>query len=288
MGIIFDGKKEANGLISNMLEKASSVSSFLGRAPKLVVITLEESKEGKLFISQKKKVADLIGVSFEEIVVKKRETVPNILKMLNNEDSVDGYFFQLPVKYFDPSWWKDIAISKDVEGLGSESLGRLISGTQLVIPPTARAAFHVLGKAYGKNLGISDLHGKNVCVISSSRLIGIPLFHLFIQKGATVSVCHKFTKDIKKYTSIADIVVSGAGVPGLIKSEMIKEDAIVIDFGTKLLRKGKGSYTIKGDVDTLEVSKKARVVTPPRGGIGPVVVAYLFQNLLKLVEFNIR
>ena len=158
--------------------------------------------------------------------------------------------------------------TKDVDCLTAVNLGRLMMGEMTLLPATVRGIWEILGKA-----GINEktIVGKNVSVLGRSDIVGKPLANLLINRGATVTVCHHQTKDLACLIKRADIVISATGSPNLVKGEMVKEGAIVIDVGSP-----------KGDVDFGSVVKKASFITPVPGGVGPMTVVSLLENFLDL------
>lgn len=285
MGVVFDGKKEASKIIELLKREVAVIAANLGRRPKLVVIRVLDDDASRLFVAQKKKVAREIGVEAVELWLKRKPfLVKNVLDELNKDKGIDGYLLQLPVKGINQEVWDYFDISKDVEGLGSANFGRLISGGQVVIPPTVLSVLHAISNALGQKMDILDLSGMTVCVVSSSRLIGLPLFILLVQKGATVTMCHEKTKDLSYHVRNSDIIVSGTGIPGIITPNMVTPKSIVIDLGTKVVCDDRKGCIIKGDVDFEAVSKKVAFITPPTGGVGPLVVSYLFKNLITLIK----
>ena len=198
-------------------------------------------------------------------------TIVNKIKELNNDEYVHGIMIQLPIptKYNEKRLINSIINSKDVDGLTDINAGRLSHGKKTLIPCTALAVMEML-----KRNNIS-LEGKNVCLVGRGKLTCKPLMELFLNENATVTICHSKTENLAKYTKMADIIVSATGVNNIIKVDMVKKDAIVIDVGINF-EKGYQS----GDVDFDKVVKKASLITPNPGGVGPMTVAMLITNVM--------
>jgi len=159
---------------------------------------------------------------------------------------------------------------KDVEGFHSLNLGNTMIGREDLVPCTPLAVLKILEQAK------IPLQGKDVVIVNHSTIVGKPLAALFLNRNATVAVCHVFTKDLKRYTKNADILVTAAGVPGLITAGHVKDQAVVIDVGIIETKDG-----VCGDVDFQSVKEKASVITPVPGGVGPVTIACALSNMVK-------
>ena len=274
MVVIFDGKKFAQDkeeILRQEFKKLAEKGYFL----KLVSILIGQDPASRLYISLKEKAANRVGIVFkkqefpEDVDVRE---LADFIKSQNNDSGVRGIMVQLPL----PAAFnnkivtilKGIAPQKDVDCLTPKNLGLLMMGKSRVLPATVRGIWEILGKA-----GINEktIVGKNVCVLGRSDIVGKPLANLLINRGATVTVCHRQTKDLTCLTGEADVIVSATGAPNLVKGEMVKEGAIVIDVGSP-----------KGDVDFDSVIKKASFITPVPGGVGPMTVISLLENFLDL------
>lgn len=257
MAIMFDGRAFAN--------KKEDFLKKQGEHPKLISILVGNDQASRLYVSLKKKFADRVGAVME---IKefpenaKEEEIANFIKQQNSDKSVDGIMVQLPL----PGGLKDkttkiinvIAKEKDIDGLREDSP---------YLHPTSKAVVQII-KESGKLSG-------SVCVVGATGMVGKPLVHDLRERGYQVVECDSGTINLKEETLRADIVVSATGVPGLIKEDMIKDGAIVIDVGSP-----------KGDVDFENVSKKASFITPVPGGVGPVTIACLLENLFSTCTQN--
>lgn len=280
--MIFDGKtfaklKEED--LKNKVAKLREKNIF----PKLVSILADDSKESALYVSLKEKFSQRIGATYEihSFAEGEIDQVIEDIKKANQDHLVHGIMVQLPVMG-EEKILPMISPLKDVDCLTEENLGLVLKGEPRFLPATVRAVRDILQKATEDN-GQQEkwLAGKNVCIIGASIIVGKPLAILLSDLGATVTICRSTTKELSEVTKKADILISATGAVELIKKEMVKEGAIVIDVGiSKLLREGK--FRVVGDVSE-EVASKASFITPVPGGVGPVTVACLFENLLLAV-----
>lgn len=268
--MILDGKK-----VSDEISKKLNISKNL----KLAVILVGDNASSRVYVNMKKKKCEEFGISCEiyEFLEKTKEN--DILKeisMLNSDTSVTGILVQLPLpKHFDARKILDsVSPRKDVDGLNSVNMTKILLGEEGIKPCTPKGVLSLLD-AYG-----IKLEGKDVCVVGFSNTVGKPLATMCINRGATVTVCHVKTKDLGKHTSKADILMTATGVPGLIKKDMVKQGAVVVDIGISKID-GK----ILGDVDFEEVKDKCSFITSVPGGVGPMTVMMLIENLVWLGNY---
>jgi len=234
-----------------------------------------QNQNSRLYISLKEKIAIRLGIVFEKREfpedVNVRELI-DFIKSKNNDFGVKGIMVQLPLPAaFDNeivTILREIDSQKDVDCLTPENLGLLMMGRPWVLPATVRGIWEILGKA---GINRKTIIGKNVCILGRSDIVGKPLANLLINLGATVTVCHRQTGDLVKKTKAADILISATGQPDLIRGEMVKKEAVVIDVGSP-----------RGDVNFRSVASKASFITPVPGGVGPVTVVSLLENFLDL------
>lgn len=248
--------------------------------PCLAVIQIGDNSASNIYIKNKKKACIDVGIEF--IYKKfdedeKEETVINEIKKLNLDSSVNGILVQLPIpsSFHEEKIINTIKPVKDVDGLTYQNVGNLVLGNDGLVPCTPVAVMELL-KMYNVKLS-----GKNVCIIGRSNLVGKPLIQLLLKQDATVSICHSKSTDIKKYTKLADVLIVAAGHPNLITKDMVKDKAVVIDVGIN-----KENNILCGDVSFDEVSKKASLITPVPGGVGPMTVACLLKNTLKAYKIQ--
>jgi len=270
--ILLNGKKLSEKILINLkrIVKKSNLKLTLA------VIQVGENPVSQVFINQKKKACQKTGINFKlfkfPAEIGKLELKREIEKIVKNPEN-SGIIIQLPLpKKFQPEEFLNlIPEEKDIDVLSEKSLGKFYQGTLKVLPPTVQGILYLL-----KNYKI-ELRGKNVVIVGAGRLVGFPLAIQLLKEKATVSVLNEFTRDTPFFTKKADILVSGVGWPNLIKGNMVKEGVIIIDAGTSM-KSGK----LIGDVDFKSVSKKASYITPIPGGVGPMTVACLLENLVKL------
>jgi methylenetetrahydrofolate dehydrogenase (NADP+)/methenyltetrahydrofolate cyclohydrolase len=263
--VVLDGKKLAEEILDELKEK-------IKKPPiKLAVILVDKDPASLNFIKQKQKAAKKIGVNFGLYKFKKNIKEENLIKELNKivkNKSNTGIVIQLPLpKHLNEQKILDIIPQKkDVDALSVDNF--------LVEPPAASAIMEILNFYHIK------VKGKKVIIVGKGKLVGKPLAIMIKKRGANLFVCDRKTKNLASKILKADILVSATGLPHLIKENMVKKGAIVIDAGFSKSKDGK----IKGDVDFDKVKRKAAYITPVPGGVGPMTVAMLFSNLIKLAK----
>ena len=273
---ILDGKKLSDKILNNLKKKIESHQMKL----RLAVIQIGRNYISEVFISQKKKVAEKIGIGFKLYQFDKKiekDRLKKKIKEIIKDPLNSGIIIQLPLpkQFLADDFLNLIPEEKDVDILSEKSLGKFYQGKLKILPPIVKGILSLL-----KNYKIK-LKGKNVVIVGTGRLIGLPLNLQLLKEKATLLVLNEFTKNISFFTNKADILISGVGKPNLIKSNMIKKGAVVIDAGISQ-RNGK----VIGDVDFKEVSKKASYITPVPGGVGPMTVVSLLENLVELNKSN--
>lgn len=272
MAKIFDGKKLAERILRNLEKRIKKKHLKLT----LGVILVGENPVSQIFINQKKKACEKAGINFQlfkfpvninELQLKRK------IKKIVKRPATSGIIIQLPLpaKFFPEEFLNLIPGEKDIDVLSERSLGKFYQGILSILPPTVAGILSLL-----KNYKI-DLKGKNIVIIGAGRLVGFPLAIQLLKEKATLSVLNKWTRDTASFIKKADILISGTGKPNLIKGNMVKKGVVIIDAGTSI-KKGK----IVGDVDFKSVLKKTSYLTPVPGGVGPLTVACLLENLVKL------
>ena len=274
---LIDGKKQAND-IKEKLKKEISTLKEQGVIPGLAIILVGHDPASEIYVKNKIRVCDEIGICtllyrFTEESSEK-EIIARI-KDLNADDEIDGILIQSPlptifnedkiISYVDPK--------KDVDGFGINNLGALLSNNELIIAATPLGILKML-----EHENVS-LEGKNAVVVGSSRIVGRPMAALLLNRGATVTICNNKTKNLKEITSRADILIVAIGQAKFITSDFIKEGAIVIDVGINRIDK-----SLYGDVDFASVSKKASLITPVPGGVGPMTIIMLLSNVIDVAK----
>lgn len=248
--------------------------------PSLAVIQIGDDSASSIYIKNKEKACSYVGIDFKHIKFDKNistNIVIEEIKKLNNDNSINGILVQLPLpKDFDEGKIiNSILPIKDVDGLTYQNVGNLVLGNDGLISCTPFAVMELL-RMYNVKL-----EGKNVCLIGRSNLVGRPLIQLLLRENATVSILHSKSKNIKDYTKKADVLIVAAGHPNLVTKDMVKKGAVIIDVGIN-----KENNVLCGDVDFENVKKKASLITPVPGGVGPMTVASLLKNTLK--AYNIQ
>ncbi len=278
--ILLDGK----ALSAHIQEQLKVTIASLPRPPKIVVILVGDDAPSRAYVTMKAKACANVGMCGEILEfgqqINEKELIKQI-QQLNNDVSVDGILVQLPLpKHIDTSAiLESIDPQKDVDGFHPFNVGRIQCKTKLdsaFAPATALGIMRLLSHYDIK------VSGKNVAIVGASNIVGKPLAALMHNAGATTSLCHILTKDIKLYTKSADIVCVGVGKVNLIRADMIQEGAVVIDIGINRLDSG----ALVGDVDFENVCKKASFITPVPGGTGPMTVACLLENTLKAYQLR--
>lgn len=272
--VLLDGKALAQTLLDQIIKEVSLLKSK-GITPVLAVVLVGEDPASCAYVNMKIKACE--NCKIESVARKLPENTTQdellaIIKELDNDPKIDGILVQLPLPSHIQTKYVLEAISyqKDVDGFNPFNSGRVLAGIEAFAPATPLGVMNLL-----ENYKI-PVRGKNVAIIGASNIVGKPLASLMLNAGATVSICHILTQDISFFTKNADIVCVGVGKPALIKSDMIKEGAVVIDIGINRLEDGR----LVGDIDFESVSKKASYVTPVPGGVGPMTIVSLLQNTL--------
>jgi methylenetetrahydrofolate dehydrogenase (NADP+)/methenyltetrahydrofolate cyclohydrolase len=267
---IIDGKRIADAL----LEDAKKEVAALQVKPCLAIVMVGDNPASKVYTKKKHDACKRVGIESRNIHLPQKasqEEAIREVRKLNEDGSVDAILVQLPLP---PHIDEDevlsaVCLAKDVDGFHPENFGRLALGIGDIAPCTPKGVLHLL-----KESGVR-LAGKHAVVIGRSRIVGKPLAFLLLNEDCTVTVCHSKTQDIGAMTSQADIICIAIGKPKMLKGDMVKEGAVVIDVGIN--RQGEG---LVGDVDFESVSKKASLITPVPGGVGPMTIAMLMKNAL--------
>jgi methylenetetrahydrofolate dehydrogenase (NADP+)/methenyltetrahydrofolate cyclohydrolase len=243
--------------------------------PKLVILQIGDNKESDIYINQKKNFGEELGIEVEhkkfEENTKEKDLIEKI-QQYNKDNSVGGIIVQLPIpKHFNQSKiLNSIDIQKDVDGLGSGQIGLFYSGDKsAIMPATARGIISLL------DFYKIDLESKHVVVVGRSNLVGRPLAQMCLNRNATVTICHSHTKNLEVITKSADILIVACGIPNFIGPQHVCKEQIVVDVGIHRTPNG-----LCGDVDFDKVSQIVSAVTPVPGGVGPLTVVSLFQNLI--------
>lgn len=283
--IILDGKKTSEEIKIEITQEVDKIKAKGEKVPHLAAIIVGNDGASLTYVGSKVKACERVG--FESTLIKMPSTTSemellNKINELNNNDSIDGFIVQLPLPEQIDTQKVINAInpSKDVDGFHPENFGRMALDMTTFIPATPFGILELLER-YGV-----ETKGKHTVVIGRSHIVGRPMSILMGRNqfpgNSTVTLTHSHTKNINQITSQADIIITALGVPNFLKAEMVKDDVVVIDVGiTRVedMNSPKG-YSIVGDVDYVNVSKKASYITPVPGGVGPMTIAMLLKNTL--------
>ncbi len=273
---LIDGKALANKIHAEVASEVEKLKQEENIVPGLAVILVGDDPASHAYVKMKAKACEKVG--FYSITHNMPDTISQdeiiaTIEMMNNNPRIDGILVQLPLpKHIDTNKILEVIDpKKDVDGFHPYNVGRLATNLDGFVPCTPLGVMKMF-EEYD-----IDLEGKDVCVVGASNIVGKPMAALLLNANATVTVTHIYTKDLKSHTSKADIVIVGVGVPALIKEDMVKDGAIVIDIGINRIEDG----SLVGDVDFTAVSKKCSYITPVPGGVGPMTIAMLLANTLK-------
>jgi len=272
---LLDGKVLAQKIRAQLADDAALLAKKAGRPPGLAAVLVGEDPASQLYVSKKHQACQEAGFHSELIQLSATISQDELLKKvrdLNRAAAIDGILVQMPLPQgLDEQVVMDaIAPEKDVDGLHPVNQGKLMLGLDGFVPATPKGVMRLLEHAGVK------LAGKHAVVVGRSNIVGKPLALLLLQQNATVTICHSKTKNLKKITSQADVLVAAVGKAGLISAEHVKGGAVVIDVGTT-----RTGGKLRGDVDFALVKEKASWITPVPGGVGPMTIAMLLENTLE-------
>lgn len=278
MTVIIDGKQLAKQIRVGIKEEVESLKQK-GIFPKLAVIMVGEDKASKVYVKNKSKACNEVGIHYEEILLPTdttKETLLQTIEELNQRRDIHGILLQSPIPaHLDiHEAFETIDFRKDVDGFHPINIGRLTLNRQTFISCTPHGIMKML-EAYQ-----IPLKGANAVILGRSNIVGKPLAQCLLNQDATVTICHSKTKHIEEITKEADIVIVAIGKPNFLTEDMIKPGAVVIDVGINRLENG-----LVGDVDFEKVSRKAGYITPVPGGVGPMTIAMLLQNVVIAAKY---
>ena len=283
--MIISGKQLAAEIKEMISRKVASYKVEYGREPHLSVILVGDDPSSRQYVRSKGRYAGEVGFSHETINLPEETTEEELIEKihaLNSDKGVDGILVQLPLpKHIRKhKVIEEIDPDKDVDGFQSKNVDALwhkLPGTRACTP---KGIIKLLDKA-----GV-EIAGKHAVVIGRSNIVGKPVATLMMQKGvpgdATVTVCHRATRNLKEICRQADIIIAAMGVPGFVTADMVKEGATVIDVGTTRVPDAtrKSGFRLRGDVEFDEVAPKCAYITPVPGGVGPMTIVSLMRNTL--------
>ena len=275
---LLDGKALSNKIRTEVKKDVEELQKD-GVTPGLAVVLVGSDPASAAYVNMKSKAckeAGIYSIAHEMPETISQENILEIINMMNKNPNIDGILVQLPLpSHIDTTIILEaIDPAKDVDGFHPYNVGRVVAGLDGFIPATPYGVMELL-KEYD-----IDPQGKDVCVVGASNIVGKPMATLMLNANATVDICHIYTKDLKAHTLKADIICVGVGVVNLIKEDMVKEGAIVVDIGVNRLESGK----LVGDVDFENVSPKCSYITPSPGGVGPMTIAMLLKNTIKAAK----
>ena len=282
---IINGKEIAAEMRTQIALQVADIKKDFKVTPGLAVILVGSDPASEIYVGSKEKAAHSVGMNSIQIKMASdvsEEDLIDKIKDLNEDSKVHGILVQLPLpKHISTrTVIRSINHRKDVDGFNMINVGKLSVGElevedKAMVPCTPLGCVHLIKHAKG-----NDLAGLKTLVIGSSNIVGRPLARLLMLENCTVTVANRSTKDLKAECLRADVVISAAGVPGLVKADMIAEGTTVIDVGINRIINAEGKSKLVGDVDFINVEKKASAITPVPGGVGPMTIAYLLKNTL--------
>ena len=268
---VIDGKTLAQNLRKNIANEVKQYS----RPPGLAVLLVGDDQASQVYVRNKSRACVEVGFYSDQIHKSANITEEELLSevyRLNENPTIDGILVQLPLpSHIDSNKIIEAIIpEKDVDGFSSENVGKLSQNKPFISPCTPKGIMKMLASIK------CDLRGKDCVIIGASNIVGRPMAMELLNAGATVQVCHKETKDITQKSKSADVIIAAAGVANLVKSDWVKEGAVIIDVGINRLEDG----TLAGDVDFDYVKDKVSAISPVPGGVGPMTIAVLLENTL--------
>jgi len=279
--MIIDGKKIAENLRETLKKQIQQIPSNQPK-PGLTVILIGEDPASQIYVRNKEKFANEIGINskvlrFDSSITE--EALTKEIHKLNQDRAVHGILVQLPLpKHINSkNIINQIEPSKDVDGFHPINVGNLSSGNDALVPCTPYGCYLLLKEV------ISDFNGLNAVVIGRSNINGKPMTQLLLKENCTVTITHSKTKNLKNICQGADILVASVGIAKLVKQDWIKSDCVVIDVGINRIEEN-GSKKLVGDVDFENVKDKVKAITPVPGGVGPMTISCLLQNTLKAYQ----
>lgn len=281
--MLIDGKLISNQIKTELSKEVEQLKEKYGRSPKLAVILVGENPASHVYVRNKEKACEKVGI--ENLLIKKDDTISEeelleIITQLNNDDMVDGILVQLPL----PSHINEMKVieaispKKDVDGFHPESAASLFLGKDGFVPCTPAGVMELLDAIN------YDLNGKEVVVVGRSNNVGKPVALLALQKNATVTIAHSRTTNLKEVCARADVLIVAVGKAEMISAEYVKEGAVVIDIGINRKADGK----LCGDVKFDEVAPKTSAITPVPGGVGPMTVTLLMKNTVEAYKRGMK
>lgn len=278
MAIIIDGKELAKKIRANLKIECKELKNKQIN-PKLAVIMVGDDLASKVYVRNKSKACEDVGIEYKEYLLSsntKQKELIELIEKLNQDKTINGILLQspIPANLDINEAFRTISPQKDVDGFNPVNVGKLVLNQDTFVSCTPYGIMKMFEKY---NI---DLTGKNVVILGRSNIVGKPLMHCCLNKNATVTVCHSKTQNLAQKAKEADILISAIGKAQFVTADMVKENAVVIDVGINRLENGK----ITGDVDFENVKEKASYITPVPGGVGPMTIAMLMNNVIKATK----
>ena len=275
MAEILDGKKLSKKIKLDLKTEVDKLKQE-GIHPKLAVIMVGNDPASAVYVKNKSKACEKIGIKFQEFLLNENieeEDLLGLIDRLNVDDEITGILLQAPIpKHLDINKaFEKISPNKDVDGFNPINVGKLSIGDECFISCTPYGIIKLLEEY---NI---ELEGKNAVIIGRSNIVGKPMAQCLLDKNATVTICHSKTKNIAEITKKADIIVTAIGKPKFLKENMVNKNTVIIDVGINRMEDG----SLVGDVDFDEIEPKASYITPVPGGVGPMTIAMLMYNVVK-------
>ncbi len=282
MAEILDGKALAKKIRKELKLEVEELKQK-GIIPKLAVIMVGDNSASQVYVRNKSRACEKVGIEFEEFLFDKdtlEEELINTIDNLNKDEKIHGILLQSPVpKHINiQKAFERISPSKDVDGFNAVNVGKLATGQDAFISCTPYGIVKIL-EEYG-----IETEGKNAVILGRSNIVGKPMIQCMLNKNATVTVCHSRTKNIEEITKNADILIAAIGKPKFVTENMVKTGAVVIDVGINRLEDG----SLCGDVDFENLCEKASYITPVPGGVGPMTIAMLLNNVVKAAKLSLK
>ena len=278
MATIIDGKELAKKIRASLKIECEELKQKNIKS-KLAVIMVGDDPASKVYVRNKSRACEDVGIEYEEYLLDSKITQKELIELiekLNNDKTVNGILLQSPI----PSnldineAFRTISSEKDVDGFNPVNVGKLVLNQDTFVSCTPYGIMKMF-EEYD-----IDLTGKNVVILGRSNIVGKPLIHCCLNKNATVTSCHSKTQNLAQKAKEADILISAIGKANFVTADMVKDGAVVIDVGINRLDNGK----ITGDVDFESVKEKASYITPVPGGVGPMTIAMLMNNVIKATK----
>jgi methylenetetrahydrofolate dehydrogenase (NADP+)/methenyltetrahydrofolate cyclohydrolase len=295
---LISGTRISQDIKNEITEEVKEMKRIKGIVPGLAAVLVGDNPASKIYVGSKQRGCEQVGFKSESIKMDESVSTEDVLKVLdrlNNREDIHGILVQLPLpEQIDKAKVLEaIYPEKDVDGFHPVNIGKLVTQQECLVPATPLGIIEMLKR---EDIIIK---GKNATVVGHSEIVGKPVSLLLLNEWATVTICHIETRDLKIHTIDADILIVATGVPYLIKGDMVKEGAVVIDVGINRITKDKANQellewrkedfekkgaTLIGDVDFLRVEPKASYISPVPGGVGPMTIAMLLSNTLKAAK----